>query len=251
MTIEQIEEKILENDSKADIKLVRFAYDFANKAHKGQKRKTGEPYIQHSLHTAFMLTQIKTDLNTIIAGILHDVPEDTEYGLDEVEKNFGKEIATLVEGITKLGKIKYRGIERYRENLRKMVLAMAKDVRVIIIKLCDRLHNIKTLDGLPPKKRERIVKETLEIYAPIAGILGIWRLKWQLEDICFKYLYPEDFQKIEYEYEVEKKAQRNKYIQKVKNDLHKALKENETDFPSGPKTVVCKLLYPFGFGIAM
>ena len=225
MTIEQIINKVRENNPSADLDILELAYDFALKAHGKQKRKTGEPYIQHSLHTAFVLAQIKADLNTVVAGILHDVPEDTEYTLKDVKDNFGTDIATLVEGITKLSKIKYRGIERYRESLRKMFLAMARDLRVILIKFCDRLHNLRTLNALPPEKRLRIARETMEIYAPIAGLLGIWRLKWQMEDICFKYLYPEDFKKLEYKYEVEKKLERNKYSQKVKNILGQKLKD--------------------------
>ena len=225
MTIEQIISKVEKNNPKADTDLLKLAYDFADNAHKGQKRQNGEPYIQHSLHTAFILTQIKTDLNTIIAGLLHDVPEDTSRTLAEIEKNFGKEVAGLVRGITKLSKIKYRGVERYVESLRKMFLAMASDLRVILIKFADRLHNLRTLDALPPEKQERIAKETLEIYAPIAGLLGIWRLKWQMEDLCFKYLYPEEFKKIEYKYEVEKKVERNQYIQNVRNILNKKLNE--------------------------
>ncbi len=230
MTIEQIINKLKSNRPDTDIDMLKLAYDFALKAHGNQKRKTGEPYIQHSLHTAFLLTQIKADTSTIIAGILHDVPEDTEYDLNDVEKNFGKEIASLVEGITKLSKIKYRGVERYRESLRKMFLAMAQDLRVIMIKFCDRLHNLRTLDGLPEEKRLRIARETMEIYAPIAGLLGIWRLKWQMEDICFKYLYPEEFKKLEYKYEVEKKLERNQYTQKIKNILGQKLKDDHISY---------------------
>lgn len=225
MTIDQIINKVAETDPKADLKTLRRAYDFALIAHGKQKRKTGEPYIQHSLHTAFVLAQMKADLNTIAAAILHDVPEDTEFTLEDIKKDFGEEIAFLVEGITKLSKIKYRGVERYRESLRKMFLAMAQDMRVILIKFCDRLHNLRTLDALPPEKRIRIAQETMEIYAPIAGLLGIWRLKWQMEDICFKYLYPEEYKKLEYKYEVEKKVERNQYTQKVKNILGQKLSE--------------------------
>lgn len=225
MTIEQIINKVKDNEPSADPTLLQLAYDFANNAHNNQKRKTGEPYIQHSLHTAFMLAQIKADMNTVIAGLLHDVPEDTEYTLEDVSKNFGPEIAGLVEGITKLSKIKYRGVERYSESLRKMFLAMANDLRVILIKFCDRLHNLRTLDALPTEKRLRIAKETMEIYAPIAGLLGIWRLKWQMEDICLKYIDPEAYKRLEYKYEVEKKVERNQYTQKVTNILGAKLKE--------------------------
>jgi len=225
LTIEQVIYKVKENDPKADLDLLRLAYDFTANAHKGQKRKSGEPYIQHALHTALILAQIKADLITVVAGILHDVPEDTEFTLEDVEKNFGKEIATLVEGITKLSKIKYRGVERYVESLRKMFLSMAQDLRVILIKFADRLHNLRTLEALPEEKQQRIARETLEIYAPIAGLLGIWRLKWQMEDICFKFLYPEEFKKLEFKYEVEKKVERNQYIQKVRNILTKELND--------------------------
>src|SRR3989339_144844 len=225
MTIDQIIHKVQENNPKADIALLEKAYEFAARAHGSQKRRAGAPYIQHSLHTAFVLAQIKADLSTIMAGILHDVPEDTEYTLEDIKKEFGSDVATLVEGITKLSKIKYRGVERYRENLRKMFLAMAQDIRVILIKFCDRLHNLRTLDVLPEEKRRRIAQETMEIYAPIAGLLGIWRLKWQMEDICFKYLYPEEYKKLEYKYEVEKKTERNQYTQRVKNILSQRLNE--------------------------
>lgn len=225
MTIKQVIDKIKENDPNADITVVELAYDLAAKAHEGQLRKSGEPYIQHSLHTAYVLAQIKADLNTIAAGLLHDVPEDTDYTLDDIEKIFGKDIEFLVEGITKLSKIKYRGIERYAENLRKMFLAMANDPRVVLIKFADRFHNLRTLEALPPEKQERIARETLDIYAPVAGLLGIWRLKWQMEDICFKYLHPDEYKKLEYTYEVEKKAERHKYIQKVKSVLNQKLGE--------------------------
>lgn len=223
MTINQIIHKAKENDPQVNVKLIEYAYKFAEEAHGQQKRKTGELYIQHPLHTAFILTQMKADAITIAAGLLHDVPEDTDYTLDDIEQKFGQEIHDLVEGITKLSKIKYRGIERYRESLRKMFLAMTNDLRVIIIKFADRLHNLRTLEGVDPKKRLRITKETLEIYAPIAGLLGIWRLKWQMEDICFKYLYPEEYKKLEYKYEIEKKVELNQYIQKIKNTVAKKL----------------------------
>lgn len=230
MTIDQVINKVKENDPKADLILLKLAYDFAEKAHRGQKRMTGESYIQHCLHTAFLLAQMKSDLTTIIAGLLHDVPEDTDIKIEEIEKNFGADTANLVKGITKLGKIKYRGVERYRENLRKMFLAMAEDLRVILIKFCDRMHNLRTLEALPEEKRIRIARETLEIYAPIAGLLGIWRLKWQMEDLCFKYIHPDEYKKILYKYEIEKKVERTQYIQKIKNVLGQKLKENNIEY---------------------
>lgn len=230
MTIERVIKKFSVNHPGADTSVLQKAYDFAVEAHKGQLRKSGEPYIKHPLHTAYLLTEIKADLATVAAGLLHDVPEDTERTLEEVEQEFGPEIGNLVKGITKLGKIKYRGIERYRENLRKMFLAMTNDLRVIFIKFCDRLNNLRTIESLPEEKQKRIARETLEIYVPIAGLLGISRLKWQMEDICFKVLYPDEFRDLEYKYEVEKKVERNQFFQRVKNDLTPKLKEAGIDY---------------------
>ena len=225
MNIESVVKKFQQNHPKAEVEMIRLAYEFAEAAHRGQIRKNGEPYIQHPLHTAYLLAEMKADLPTVIAGILHDVPEDTEFTLEDVKYNFGEEVASLVGGITKLGKLKYRGIERYRENLKKMFLAMSTDIRVIFIKFCDRLHNLRTLDSLPPNKQQRIAQETLEIYAPVAGLIGIWKMKWQMEDICFKYLYPNKFNELENRYEVEKKTERNQFFQKVKNILAPKLEE--------------------------
>ncbi|MFA5109115.1 MAG: RelA/SpoT family protein [Patescibacteria group bacterium] len=225
MTIERIIKKFQENHPTDDVSVLVRAFEFAAAAHTGQLRKNNEPYIQHPLHTAYMLAEIKADLATVAGGLLHDVPEDTEHSLEEIKEVFGAEIATLVEGVTKLGKIKYRGIERYRENLKKMFLAMASDLRVIFIKFCDRLNNLRTLESLPTEKQKRIAQETLEIYVPIAGLLGISRLKWQMEDICFKFLYPEKFHELEYKYEVEKKVERNRFFQKIKSILTPKLTE--------------------------
>ena len=225
MTIERVIKKFQENNPGVDTTSLQLAFDLANQAHAGQIRKNGEPYIQHPLNTAYLLTEIRADLATVVAGLLHDVPEDTPHTLEEIESLFGPEITGLVEGVTKLGKIKYRGIERYRENLKKMFLAMASDLRVIFIKFCDRLNNLRSLENLPPDKQKRIAQETLEIYAPIAGLLGISRLKWQMEDICFKFLYPDEFHEIEYKYEVEKKVERNRFFQKVKSILTPKLAE--------------------------
>lgn len=221
----------LESDPNIDTELIKRAYLFAEKAHAGQFRKSGEPYITHPLHTAFILTQIRADVSTIVAGLLHDVPEDSDdYTVDDIRENFGEEVAFLVEGITKLGKIKYRGIERYRENLKKMFLAITDDIRIIYIKFCDRLHNMRTIDSLPKNKQQRIAQETLEIYAPIAGLLGIWRLKWQLEDLCFKYLYPKEYSEIEYKYEIEKRSERNQFFQRSKNILEEELKKTNINY---------------------
>lgn len=227
MTIEQVIEQVVKNQPTVRTEVIRHAYEFAERAHGDQKRKSGEPYIQHPLQTAFILAQIRSDLPTIVAGLLHDVPEDTTTTLEDIEKEFGKEVATLVEGITKLSKIRYRGIKRYRESLRKMFLAMAEDLRVILIKFADRLHNLRTLEALPKEKQKRIAQESLEIYAPIAGLLGIWSLRWQMEDICFKFLYPEEYKKLEYKYEIERKVELNQYIEKIRLIVDERLNEEE------------------------
>ena len=195
-TIEGLIAKVAAYDAHADLDLIRLAYDFAANAHRGQVRKSGEPYINHPLATAHILANLRIDQAIVIAALLHDVPEDTNISLDEISKNFGSDVSSMVKGITKLGKLKYRGVERYIENLRKMFVAMAEDVRVMIIKFADRIHNLTTLEALPPQKRYRIALESLEIYAPIAGRLGMDEFKGQLEDLSFKYVYPKEFQRI-------------------------------------------------------
>jgi len=196
LTVEGLIEKIKVYHGEAELDIVRLAYDFAKDAHEGQFRKSGEPYIIHPLAAAHILADMKIDPSIITGALLHDVPEDTNVTIEEVEKNFGPDIANMVRGITKLGKLKYRGVERYIENLRKMFLAMAEDVRVMIIKFADRIHNLSTLDSLPPQKQYRIALESLEIYAPIAGRLGIAEMKGLLEDLSFQYVYPKEYQRV-------------------------------------------------------
>jgi GTP pyrophosphokinase len=214
-----------QNCPKEDLELLELAYEFAAEAHKGQLRASGDPYIIHSLATAQKLAELKLDLPTIIAGLLHDVPEDTPTTIKDIEKNFGAEIAKLVGGITKLGKIKYRGMERYAENLRKMFVAMSDDIRVVLIKFADRLHNLKTLDSLPAEKRWRIAQETLEIYAPIADRLGMGQIKGELEDWAFKYVYPEEYKWIMEIIPREHKA-REKHIEKIRRQVAEELAKN-------------------------
>src|SRR3990172_3068401 len=176
--------------------LIRSAYEFARVAHREQKRKSGEDYIQHPLGTALNLARIGMGSKTIAAGLLHDIPEDTNVTLKELEEKFGHEIAFIVSGITKLGKIKLRETkeELYLENLRRMFLAMASDIRVVLIKLADRLNNMETLDVLPEPKQKRIALETMEVFVPIANRLGIGELKSKLEDLAFKYLELENYE---------------------------------------------------------
>lgn len=195
-TIDNLIEKVRVYVPEADFDLIRLAYDFAKNAHAGQWRKSGEPYITHPLAAAHLLADMRIDPTIVTATLLHDVPEDTNITLEEVEANFGSEIANLVRGITKLGKLKYRGVERYLENLRKMFVAMAEDIRVMIIKFADRIHNLQTLEHLPPQKRYRVALESLEIYAAIANRLGMAEVKGVLEDLSFRYVYPKEYKRI-------------------------------------------------------
>ncbi len=192
-TIDTLCGLLQQHHTQADVQLVRRAYEFAAIAHEGQTRSSGEPYIIHPLAAAFTLAEMRLEAPIIAATLLHDVPEDTAFTLDDLEKDFGKDIASMVGGITKLGKIKYRGMERYIENLRKMFLAMAADVRVVFIKFADRLHNLETLDHVDPKKQARIALESLEIYAPIANRLGMGDMKGRIEDAAFRYAYPKEY----------------------------------------------------------
>ncbi len=177
----------------SELDVILRAYDVAEKAHHGQLRKSGEPYITHPLATAYLLTAMRIDVPIVAAALLHDVPEDTAITIDEIERDFGSDIAGMVRGITKLGKLKYRGAQRYIENLRKMFVAMAEDVRVMIIKFADRIHNLSTLGDLEEKKRYRIALESIEIYAPIAHRLGMGEFKALLEDLAFPYAYPKEY----------------------------------------------------------
>lgn len=229
MTHEALFGKLLatvrKNDPEADLAVLKKAYKFALEAHEGQKRASGEPYIIHPIHAALTLADMSLPVCIIAAGLLHDVPEDTAHTLDEIEKEFGPEITKLVAGITKLGKIKYRGIERYIENLRKMFLAMAEDARVVVIKFADRLHNLETLSALPPKKQYRIALESLEIFAPIANRLGMGEMKGQLEDASFKFVLPKEYEWTRNLVETSER-QRHGYLEKViglaRHDLNDA-----------------------------
>ena len=179
--------------SDQQLERIRQAAEFAQLAHRDQKRVGGGPYVEHVLATALTLVDLDMDADTIIAGLLHDVPEDTTYTLDDIEQRFGKTVTFLVNGVTKLGTLKYRGMQRYVENLRKMFLAMAADVRVMIIKFADRKHNLLTLAALPEDKQYRIARESLEIFAPIAHRLGMGGMKGDLEDLSFPFVYPEQY----------------------------------------------------------
>ncbi len=186
-----LRDKIKEYDAK-DAETIERAFLFADKVHSGFKRKSGEPYITHPLAVASHLTDLKLDASTVAAALLHDTAEETGVSIENIRKEFGDDIAFLVDGVTKLGKLKYRGVERMAESLRKMFFAIAEDIRVVLIKLHDRLHNMQTLQVLPLEKQKRIALETLEIYAPLASRLGFGDLKAKLEDLAFPYVYPEE-----------------------------------------------------------
>ncbi|MEA3296083.1 MAG: RelA/SpoT family protein [Patescibacteria group bacterium] len=226
MTIEKLIQENKQNNPNADIKLIKKAFYFAKKAHQGQKRESGEDYIIHLLYTAFYLTKLNLNSTTIASGLLHDVLEDTKISEQELKKEFGKEILFLVQGVTKLNKIKYRGTKRYVENLKKMFFATAKDIRVILIKLCDRLHNAQTLRYLAPEKAKKMAIETLEIYSPIAMRLGIGELSGRLQDSAFPFAYPEEYKKLISQVK-DKYEKRKKYLKKIKPIIQKKLRKKQ------------------------
>ena len=191
--MDELLQKLKKNFSEAEFQELKAAYDFSAAAHEGQKRQTGEPYFIHPCAVVNVLVDLGfDDVSTLVAAFLHDVLEDTQVTADELEQKFGKEVLELVEGVTKLDKIKFVSAEdEQAENLRKMFFAMAKDYRVIIIKLADRLHNMRTLDALKPEKQIKIATQSLKIYAPLAGRLGLSFVKCELEDLAMRYLYPE------------------------------------------------------------
>jgi GTP pyrophosphokinase len=197
-TIEEVVTEAVRHRPNANVGLIQRAYEAATEAHAGQVRSSGEPYITHPVEVAHYLARLQLDPETIAAALLHDVPEDTDISLADIERRFGREVARLVDGVTKLGKFgSARSMEEQQaENIRKMFMAMAEDVRVVIIKLADRLHNMRTLQFLPAEKQARIARQTMEIYAPLAHRLGMWQIKWELEDLAFKYLQPEKYRQL-------------------------------------------------------
>jgi GTP pyrophosphokinase len=203
----------------ADVDLIKKAYVYAAKAHDGQLRKSGDPYVVHPLSVASIITELRLDVPSVCAGLLHDCVEDTSATVDEIQQIFSPEVAFLVDGVTKLGKIPWNTREeRQAENFRKMLLAMARDIRVILVKLCDRLDNMRTLDHMAPDKQERIARETMDIYAPLANRLGIMWIKSELEDLAFKYLEPAPYEKLRAELDRTEKD-RQKYISEVERHI--------------------------------
>ncbi len=213
------------------LNLIKRAFDYAKSKHEGQFRKSGDPYIVHPRDVAITLAEYRVDPNTIVAGLLHDIIEDTDTSYDEIKNLFGEEVADIVEGLTKLKLLHYEGSKASQQvrNHQKMVLAMAKDIRVIFVKLADRLNNIRTLSYLDDERQTRISRETLDIFAPIAHRLGMYRLKAELEDLSFKYLYPREYQEIAKMLR-DKKGDREADVQFMKTALSKILKEEKFEF---------------------
>ena len=207
----------------ADVALVRRAYEFAAQAHDGQTRKSGDPYVTHPLAVARIIAELKLDVASVCAGLLHDCVEDTSATVEQLGDIFGKEIAFLVDGVTKLGKLPWSTREEQQaENFRKMLLAMARDIRVILVKLCDRLDNMRSLEHLPPEKQERIAAETMQIYAPLANRLGIQWIKVELEDLAFKYLHPGEYEQLA-EQIAKTRRERAEYIDTVEQLIHREM----------------------------
>ncbi|SCJ64145.1 GTP pyrophosphokinase [Anaerotruncus sp. 2789STDY5834896] len=223
MRFEDLEKTLQESEKSYDLPLIEKAYHLADNAHAGQMRLSGEPYITHPLHVAALLVELGMDTDCIVAALLHDVIEDTDTPLEAVKKTFGEDVALLVDGVTKLGKIQFTTREdEQAENVRKMLLAMSQDIRVILIKLCDRLHNMRTLDAKPPQKQRDTSLETMEVYAPIAHRLGITTVKEELEDTALKYLDPFGYQQIQ-NYLAENKMDQEGFLQTITGRIRERL----------------------------
>ena len=228
---------IKENCVNINMDMVDKAYNLAFEAHKEQKRDSGEPYIIHPIEVATILAELGMDTSTIVAGLLHDVIEDTEYTYDDIKNLFGEEVANLVSGVTKITKMEYKSKEEQQaDNFRKMLLAMADDIRVIIIKLADRLHNMRTLKYRKKEKQKKTAMETLDIYAPLAHRLGISKIKWELEDLSFRYLHEEEYYDLVKQV-AEKRTEREIYIKKIIEEMYNKLEEAgiDSDIDGRPK----------------
>ena len=223
-TIEDVIKEAKSHNRRIDTKLIMRAYNYAITNHGDQLRKSGEPYIIHPVQVAYVLSTLGLDADTICAALMHDLVEDTSVTIKDISDNFSPEIAAMVDGVTKLGKINYVSKEEQQaENYRKMFLAMGKDIRVILIKLSDRLHNMRTLKYLSRERQIANAKETIELYAPLANRLGVYSLKWELEDLSFKYLYPEEYREI-VEGIDKKRDERLKFIDEIEDEIKKELK---------------------------
>ncbi len=223
-TVDELVEKIRSYHPQLPVQLIEKAYLFSEKAHEGQLRRSGEPYISHPLNVAAILADLRLDVDTIMTGLLHDTVEDTQASLDEIKKEFGETVSYLVDGVTKIGQMNFRNsFDKQGENIRKMIVAMGKDVRVVLVKLADRLHNMRTLNHMPYEKQSRIAQETLEIYCPLAGRIGISALKIELEDLCFRYSRPDKYYELVQSIK-KTEGDTQKYIDEVKKNVADVLK---------------------------
>ena len=223
-------ERVRKYHPSADVSMIEKAYHIARDAHKGQTRKSGEEYIIHPLWVGIILAQLEMDKETIVAGMLNDVVEDTTMTLDEISAEFGEEVALLVDGVTKLGQLNYSQdkLEAQAENLRKMFLAMAKDIRVIIVKLADRLHNMRTMEFMTPAKQKEKSRETMDIYAPIAQRLGISKIKTELDDLSLKYYQPEVYNQLVHDLNA-RKTEREEFVQQIVAEVSKHMKNADIE----------------------
>jgi GTP pyrophosphokinase len=224
-SIERVVQVVATYYPEAKAEVLLSAYEFAKKAHEGQRRASGEPYITHPVEVALSLAELRLDIASIMTGLLHDTVEDTAVTLEDIKKSFGDDVASLVDGVTKLSKISFKTVEeKQAENFRKMILAMARDIRIILVKLCDRLNNMRTLQHLTPHKQQIIAQETLDIYAPIANRLGMSALKSELEDLCLRYLHADVYYKLAKSVD-RKKAERESFIDSFCDTIQDALRE--------------------------
>src|ERR1700761_432457 len=220
---------VRQNRPKDDIEIVKKAYEFSQKHHAGQTRASGEPYLVHPLEVGIILADMRLDTTAIAAGLLHDSVEDTSVTIEEIQSEFGEQVAHIVEGVTKISRIDFASREEAQaENVRKMILAMVDDIRVVLIKLADRLHNMRTLKHLSPERQEKIARETLEIYAPIAHRLGMGRVRGELEDLAFPYVDPIGYQRVAEAVEARRKAG-EQFLAHVQGIIAGKLKENNIE----------------------
>src|SRR5947209_17771815 len=222
----QLQAKVAANRPQDDLEIIRKAYEFSLKHHEGQSRASGEPYLIHPLEVSLVLADMKLDSTAISAGLLHDAIEDTPVTHEDVRREFGDQVVHIVEGVTKIDKINLASREeRQAENVRKMVLAMVDDIRVVLIKLADRLHNMRTLKHLPEERRQQVAKETLEIYAPLAHRLGMGKVRGELEDLSFRYVDPIGYEQVRAAVESRRQAG-EKFLNGVVKVIQQKLREN-------------------------
>ena len=236
--INDIVDEVLAHHPGADVSLIQKAYILSARAHEGQTRLSGEPYLSHPLEVSYLMAQMGLDPVSVVCGLLHDTVEDTNTSLDDLDELFGEEVADIINGVTKISQISFdKKADQQAEYIRKMILAMAHDIRVILVKLADRVHNMRTLGYMKPESQKRVAKETLDIFAPLAGRLGMGHVKVELEDLAFYYLEPEIYQQIQ-DGLARKRGEREKYIKEITEIINTKLTEHNLTARSkaGPNT---------------